>query len=269
MIGLAILSLVLLGFLEFGNLSPQTDELLLYADLLIVAIFWVEYAYRWTAATDRRKFLATTWYEIPGMVPIFPGMQQFAGVRLFRLLRVFRVLRLLGALRRIERFERFVQHFTKRSKLGYVALIAAVLIVVDATIVWALDPAIFPSYWDALWWGMVTVTTVGYGDYAPTQGWARVAALPLMVLGVGLIATVAGTLSSFLVERQWQGEHEKSQTEGKAPSSPIPVPQLAHELERLARLHESGALSDEEFRLAKQALLGGALSAPAPKAPEP
>jgi voltage-gated potassium channel len=54
----------------------------------------------------------------------------------------------------------------------------------------------FDSYFDALWWGVVTVTTVGYGDMVPTTAVGRVAGVVLMLAGVVLLGTVAATLAS-------------------------------------------------------------------------
>jgi voltage-gated potassium channel len=246
MVALALLSIGILAAEELGDPDAATSQLLMQADLGIVAVFWVEYLLRYRAAADKRAFVVNNWYDLPGMVPILPGMEGLGGVRLLRLLRIMRVLRLVGALRRFERFDRFIEGFTRRSKLGYVALLAGAIIVTCAAIAWSVEPQTFPEYADALWWAIVTATTVGYGDYYPRTGWGRGAGVALMLLGVGLIGTFAGTLSSYLVERRFEDE---------AGAATAPSGTLASELERLARLHREGALSDAEFTAAKAKLL--------------
>jgi voltage-gated potassium channel len=57
------------------------------------------------------------------------------------------------------------------------------------------------SYPEALWWGVVTITTVGYGDFYPTTIEGRIVALAMMVAGIGLIGFVTGSVASWIVER--------------------------------------------------------------------
>lgn len=247
MVGLAVLSLLVLAALEWDWFGPEQDRQLLYADLGIVLVFWVEYAARWVRAPRRAAFVRANWYELPGMVPIFPGMEAYAGVRFFRLLRLFRILRLLGFLRRFDRVNALVRRFTVESRLGYIALLAFLLIGICAGVVWVAEPETFPTFGDALWWGIVTATTVGYGDFYPRTGLARAAGVVLMLLGVGLIGSFAATLSSFLVERRRRGARAAEALAERAG--------IASELERLDRLRRSGALTASEFAQAKRRLL--------------
>lgn len=249
MVALALVSIALLAIDE-GSLTQEGRTQLFWLDLAIVGVFWVEYAWRLRTAAEhypsRWEFVKQNWYELPGMVPILPGMEAIAGVRFLRLLRVLRILRLLGVLRRFERVDKLTNRFLRQSKLGFVALFAGCLVVGVATIAWLVEPQTFrDDWWNAVWWGIVTVTTVGYGDFFPVTGLGRMVAMVLMFVGVALIGTFAATLSSFLVESRFQGA---------AAPPPAPNP-IAGDLERLARLHREGALSDAEFAAAKGRLL--------------
>src|SRR5450759_3573350 len=100
------------------------------------------------------------------------------------------------------------------------------------------------SPFDALWWGVVTLTTVGCGDVTPLTTEGRVAAMALMLLGIGLFGAITATITNYLMSRDIQQLEEY-----EAESS------LAGELERLAALHASGALTDDEFAAAKRRIL--------------
>lgn len=261
MVALALFSIALLAIDE-DRLDPAQRTQLVYLDLAIVGVFWAEYLWRLSKVPQQKdrypsrwEFVKTNWYELPGMVPILPGMEGLGGVRVLRLLRVLRILRLVGALRRYERFDRAFQKFTRESKLGFVGLFAGVLIIIVATLAWLFEPQTFrDDWWNAVWWGVVTVSTVGYGDFFPVTTGGRLVAMVLMFVGVALIGTFAATLSSFLVESRFQNAPPASPA-APAGDAPLPGFAIASELERLARLHREGALSDDEYTRAKRRLL--------------
>ena len=85
------------------------------------------------------------------------------------------------------------------NQLGSVAIYALGLVLVCALIEHAVEPpeSGFTTYGDSVWWGFVTVTTVGYGDITPVTTVGRVTAVILMLGGVAFLGTLAGTLSAF------------------------------------------------------------------------
>jgi voltage-gated potassium channel len=66
----------------------------------------------------------------------------------------------------------------------------------------AVGPTAIHSYGDALWWAVVTVTTVGYGDKIPMTGAGRVVATGLMLTGIGLVGALTATIASLFVQQQ-------------------------------------------------------------------
>jgi voltage-gated potassium channel len=94
---------------------------------------------------------------------------------------------------------------------------------------------------DALWWGLTTMTTVGYGDVYPVTAEGRLAAAVLMILGIGLYSAITATLASFLITGDRSAD-------------------LADQLERLAALRADGRLTEEEFAMAKTYVIGSSVT---------
>lgn len=95
MLVLAIASVALLLYLDFGDPSRETARTIVIIDIGVCAVFAVEFLYRWHREGWKRRFLARNWYEIPGMIPV-----SHPAFRSFRLLRIVRVIVILVRLQR-------------------------------------------------------------------------------------------------------------------------------------------------------------------------
>ena len=85
-------------------------------------------------------------------------------------------------------------------RLGRVGLVALSVLVISSAVAYHAEHATnpgFATYGDSLWWGIVTMTTVGYGDIVPKTTLGRWAAVMIMLTGVAVIGVLAGSLASF------------------------------------------------------------------------
>jgi voltage-gated potassium channel len=166
-------------------------------------------------------------------------------LRFFRLLRLLRLVRAFaGVGRAMTAAERLANHkgliWLFVAWIGVMFLTAFGLYVSEVGVNEAVQSPL-----DALWWGLTTMTTVGYGDVYPTTPEGRLSAAVLMILGIGLYSAITATLTSFLIAG------DRTSTD------------LASQLERLAALHAEGRLTDEEFTTAKVVVLRGNSHPPA------
>jgi voltage-gated potassium channel len=194
----------------------------------------------------RRGYLRTGWgvFDLVVVIGTFPWylLPGPANLALVGLLRLGRLIRLAVIAVRTPAVRALLQ------RLGAPALIVTTMVLVVAAIVMnAEGPERYPTYGDAVWWAVVTVTTVGYGDYVPVTSTGRTAAGVLMLTGVALLGTVAASLATFLQDlktaRAARGEADPgdggTQEEGDAASSPTGAVAVTTEASELRALRET------------------------------
>jgi voltage-gated potassium channel len=106
-----------------------------------------------------------------------------------------------------ERLQRTVEKLTIIRAVRLVALVAFSLALVAALLEWWIDPGI-GTLSDSLWWAVVTVTTVGYGDVVPTSSGGRFVGAVLMLTGVSAIPITTSLVVSVFVSRLQRQQHE-------------------------------------------------------------
>lgn len=159
---------------------------------VIWAVFVIDYFLRLAMSTDRRLFFRR---NIPDLIAILP-LDFFRLARLARLARLMRLVRAGSVLWRVSKDVRGV---LGTNGLAYVMLFALTTIFAGALAVWAVEPAI-TSFGDAVWWSIVTATTVGYGDISPGAPLARVVAVVLMLVGIGTLGMITGSIATYFIE---------------------------------------------------------------------
>ena len=241
MVFLALVSITILVYDEVATIAADERFALLVIDGIIVVVFAVEFLAGLWRAEDKKAYWKSRWWELPGLLPMAVGEASFLRVfRLVRLVRVVRVFRVISVISRLRRANAVAKLFLARSHLANVAVVGLTIIVTCSYLEFLFEKdsptGHFKTFGDALWWGLVTTTTVGYGDKFPVTTAGKLVAGVLMLTGIGTIGVLAGTFTNALIS---------------APSA-TPAPKTVEErLSSLAALHAQGKLSDDEFRAAK------------------
>lgn len=208
---------------------PDTETWIVPLEWAITIVFAVEFATRIWAAPSRRAYFRGHWIDLVALVPPARWLRTLRLLRLLRLVRAF-----AGFGRALSSVERLAQH---RGLIWLLLAWAAVMVITSLGLYAAehgINEAVKEPI-DALWWGIATMTTVGYGDVYPVTPEGRLFASGLMILGIGLFAAVTATMTSFFL----------TDSGGD----------VAAQIAGLAQLRDQRVLSAEEFDSAKERLL--------------
>lgn len=186
-------------------------------EITTVSAFIIDYAARWYTSPVR---LQKGWFSyviypftpmaIIDMLSILPGLNllsaEFKLLRLTRLLKIVRILKVFRYSSRIEMFARVL--YKERKVLLSVLMLALFYIFLTALIMFNVEPHIDPttgketfrSFFDALYWATVTLTTVGYGDLCPATDIGRIVSMLSSLFGVAIIALPSGVITASYLE---------------------------------------------------------------------
>ena len=199
----AILTSVVVVMLDsVASLRARWGGALLAVEWALTILFTVEYALRLWASRDRRRY-ATSFYglvDLLSLLPtwlglLFPAGRVLLVVRVLRVLRIFRILKLAQYV--VEGATLVAALRASRFKITVFVTAVLVTVVIVGSLMYVVEGAAtgFTSIPTSVYWAIVTLTTVGYGDIAPGTPLGKALASALMVLGYGIIAVPTGIVT--------------------------------------------------------------------------
>jgi voltage-gated potassium channel len=219
---LVLAALLPLLFLPGSTKGPLAGVINVLAWLVFLVDFVVHerrlrhYLGTWLGRFDLLVVVLTApWFLFFG-----PGNAKF--VLLIRLARIARLVMAGTGARRLF------------ARIGRVAIVALGVVFIGAALAYRAEHATnpgFATYGDSLWWAIVTLTTVGYGDIVPKTTAGRVDGVIIMVTGVGVLGVLAGSLASFF---RLDGSPDSAADEQAAAPMPNELVELRQEVARLA-----------------------------------
>ncbi len=229
---LTLMSLAIMG-LQLLPFDQATLDLLRVYDTAICVIFLGDFLYNLTGSRPKRTYFIYQrgWLDLLGSLPTLGVFQLTALFRLARLSRLTRIARLMSGQNRSALIRDVVDN--RGQYATFITLLSAGLVLVTASIIVlqaesASPDANIKSGGDALWWGLVTITTVGYGDRFPVTMIGRTTAVLVMLAGVGIIGALASILASLLVP-----DEDSPEQEAGVEAAAAAAPDMARELSLL------------------------------------
>ena len=179
-----------------------------WIDYITVSIFIIDYIFRLITADYKINKSVYSFFVYPitpmaviDLISILPTISMLNNgsrlLKLFRLIRTLKVLRALKFIRYSKSFDTIVNVFKKQKKvLTAVATMAVAYVLVSALVIFNVEPESFETFFDAIYWATISLTTVGYGDIYPITTIGRIVTMISSVFGIAIIALPSGVITA-------------------------------------------------------------------------
>lgn len=201
MMAAILVSLVPLAF-------KGTNTLFVVIDRITVTLFIIDYVLReWTADLHLRKgALSFVLYPItpmalidllsilPSFCPLSAGFKVLRLLRLVRTFRVFRAFKMLRYSKSMTIITRVIK--AQRAPLLAVCTLAIAYVLISALVIFNVEPDTFATFFEAIYWACVSLTTMGYGDIYPVTTAGRIVTILSSFVGIAIVALPAGIITA-------------------------------------------------------------------------
>ena len=189
----------------FKGSSPILETI----EYACVLVFIVDYLARWATADLKigkgalsfliYPFTPMAIIDLLSILPVFNALND--ALRTLRVLRLFRALRAFKLIRYSKSASAIAAVFEKqREALLAVLCLAIAYILVSALVIFNVEPDTFNTFFDAVYWAVVSLTTVGYGDLYPSSDVGRTIAMISSLMGVAVVALPSGIITAGLLD---------------------------------------------------------------------
>lgn len=212
---MAILSLIvaIILILELTiNLNKTTLHILYTVDFFIWVIFVIDYFKRLYKSRNKKKFIKRNLIDLISIIPLYTILAVFRILNILKIGKVSRianiskVVRIFGVFKKSKtNFEIFI----KTNNFNYTLLICILVLIVSSILMTFIENI---DFFDSLWWSIVTVTTVGYGDIYPKTILGKIVATILMFMGIGIIGSLTSTISTYFINKENKSNEEDYKT---------------------------------------------------------
>lgn len=201
---LIIVDTFLLILITFYNLDPKTVYSIIYFDLAVCIVLFIDFMYRLRNSDNKKRYIKTHWYDIIAMVPIdFISVTYLFPLRLFRFARLIRVVRIARAFSLVAKTIRLFFEFLEDTHL-HLSLGILIFTIFSGTIIFFLIEggvnSKVHSLADAFWYVMPTVATVGSVDISPVTAAGRLLSIFLILMGLLLFGMLTASIASWYVQ---------------------------------------------------------------------
>lgn len=212
-----MLSVLVVILDSVSSINAKYGEFLFYCEWFFTILFSIEYIFR-LYSVGKPIMYARSFYGIVDLVSILPtylslilpGGQIFITIRLLRMLRVFRVLKVVQYIGAANHLTQALK--ASRKRITVFVFTVVIIVVIVGSLMYAIEGEEngFINIPKSIYWAIVTLTTVGYGDLSPQTSLGQMLASIIMILGYGIIAVPTGIVTSEMTRMRMKSANTQS-----------------------------------------------------------
>ncbi len=234
-LGLVLVNCIIISIETIPDIADDIRQELRYAELFITAVFAIEYVLRLYVAPERYskeltntearvKYIFTTGAIIDfiSITPLFFFSAHGGVVRILKIVRILRILKAVRYMRSLREFGDVLKG--KREELLISFTFILFLLFIVSSVIYVVEhkaqPEVFKSIPHAMWYGVSTLTTVGYGDMYPITPLGKILGGLSAILGIGLFSLpagiIAGGFAENITQKRVKAEHTRTRKQAES-----------------------------------------------------
>ncbi|MBR0270823.1 MAG: ion transporter [Methanobrevibacter sp.] len=188
-----VIDVILITSTVIFDVSADFYQKILIFDIITCIILLFDFFYGFFKSDDKRQYFRDNWIELIASIPFDMILSPFMFLRYLRLIRLFRILFL------VSEYFTVIGKFLKDTHLDEILAVFILIIIGSTLSLYVIDPGM-NNLFDNLWFVVVSLTTVGYGDITPVSLSGKIVSLILLIVGVFIFSAITGAMSTYFMD---------------------------------------------------------------------
>lgn len=190
---LVIIDVLLITSTIVFDVSPALYQKIVLFDIFTCMVLLFDFFHGLLKSDNKKQFFKENWLELIASIPFDVIFSSFMLLRYLRLIRLFRILVLVGE------YFNVIGSFLKDTRLDEILAILLLIVLGSTFGLYLIDPSM-NNLFDNLWFVVVSITTVGYGDITPNSVYGKIVSLVLLIIGVFIFSAITGAMSTYFMD---------------------------------------------------------------------